>query len=133
MSYFRDVIIFAMIFICFSVLSNLPKNSKTDYKKNFKTVSFENSEFFKNTKKTFSAKKYIRDASFDRENRLKTLSREDKLVAELKKNTEALNKIQNQLNSQRSGIQEQNRRLKQIQMNEHWKGVYRLGQWMMNM
>ena len=50
----------------------------------------------------------------------------DRLLAEIKKNTEALNQIQGQLSMQEVAMQKQNRMLKQQRSIQHFQGLSRM-------
>ena len=97
---------------------------KTQKFSKVRTVSFENSEHFKKARKDLrleSIKKFAKPTSQG------SLSLEnDRLRAENKKITDALNQIQGQLSRQEFAMQEQNRMLKQQRSIQHFQGLSRM-------
>ena len=97
---------------------------KTQKFSKVRTVSFENSEHFKKASEGLrleSIKKFAKPASQG------SLSVEnDRLLAEIKKNTEALNQIQSQLHLQEFATQQQNKMLQQQRSIQHWQGISRM-------
>tara|TARA_Y100000294_G_C8377772_1_gene265426 strand:- start:10 stop:426 length:417 start_codon:yes stop_codon:yes gene_type:complete len=72
------------------------------------------------------AKKYIKP-SISRANDRSFLSGEnDRLLAEIKRNREGLNQIQNQLRSLEFATQNQNKKLQKLETFEHYKGLGRM-------
>ena len=94
---------------------------KTQKFSKVRTVSFENSEHFKKARKELRLKKLAKPTSQG------SLSVEnDRLLAEIKKNTEALNQIQSQLLLQEFATQQQNKMLQQQRSIQHWQGISRM-------
>ena len=97
---------------------------KTQKFSKVRTVSFENSEHFKKASEGLrleSIKKFAKPASQG------SLSVEnDRLLAEIKKNTEALNQIQGQLRLQEFATQRQNEMLQRQRNIQHWQGISRM-------
>lgn len=58
--------------------------------------------------------------------RIKKITENEILLAEIKKNREELTKIQNQLNSQKRVMNNQNDQLKKVQQFNHWQGISRM-------
>ena len=94
---------------------------KTQKFSKVRTVSFENSEHFKKARKELRLKKWAKPTSQG------SLSLEnDRLLAEIKKNTEALNQIQSQLHLQEFATQRQNEMLQRQRNIQHWQGISRM-------
>ena len=120
MNFFIRAIVIVVIFAFAKGMFGSVQEKTQKFSK-VRTVSFENSEHFKKARKELRLKKWAKPTSQG------SLSLEnDRLLAEIKKNTEALNQIQSQLHLQEFATQRQNEMLQRQRNIQHWQGISRM-------
>ena len=117
---------FFLISIIFVIGTALATNLK-DFNNTIKERSFS---FNQASKKAWENKINSHDFKKTlvhiRNEKIKKITENEILLAEIKKNREELNKIQNQLNSQRRVMNVQNNNLNKVQQFNHWQGISRM-------
>ena len=113
-----------LLIVCFFIIVKVIIPSTTEQlNKIAKQNTIRNVDILEKMRKPEAkfAKDYIKNKS-------KKINENEILLAEIKKNREELTKIQNQLNSQRIVMNDQNNNLKKVKQFNHWQGISRMMQ-----